>query len=339
MEIIKTDILIVGAGPAGCSVARDIKDKDIIVIDKSTFPRDKPCSGLLVEESKEVLERLKIPKSVFGVPPELDLEHIDLDNNLNVLQKKGLGNTDRIKLDEWLFKLINKKVEFYQNTHITEIKDNGQRVVVKIITETGEKVVEAKKLVGADGSTSTIRRLLKVKPVTRYKTAQNFIKTNKKINTCKFIYWNELTDWYSWLLPKEEGIIEIGGAFHLNVDREVVLNKLMKKMGVDGEIIKRANWLISRPKSIDEICLGNGKNIFLVGEAAGFISASTGEGISFGLRSGTFLSQILNFDSDINKKYKEVIKTLIDEVKNKIKKSEMLNDEKSREYLLKELGN
>ena len=52
MEIDYTDLLIIGAGPAGCSIARSLKNENIILIDKNKLPRDKPCSGLLVEECK-----------------------------------------------------------------------------------------------------------------------------------------------------------------------------------------------------------------------------------------------------------------------------------------------
>jgi len=45
--MIKTDVLIVGGGPAGSSCARRLKQENIssIVLDKAKFPRFKPCAG------------------------------------------------------------------------------------------------------------------------------------------------------------------------------------------------------------------------------------------------------------------------------------------------------
>ncbi len=336
METLSTDLLIIGAGPAGCSVARTIKDKEIILIDKNKFPRDKPCSGLLVEESKEILYSLRLPKNVFSTPSNLDLEYVDIDNNIDIIQKKALGNTDRIKLDHWLLKLIGKNTNLMENTIVTKLEKSSDGIKVFIIKDGKEKCILTKKVVGADGATSTVRRFLGILPPLRYYTAQNFIETNKKIETCKFIYWNALTDWYAWLLPKENNVIEIGGAFQMKTNRDEVLKLLMEKMKINGKIIKKTNWLLTKP-SIKDIHIGNNINIFLIGEAAGFISPSTGEGISFGLRSGTIFGESFNTGKpDIE--YKNRIKPLIEEVYQKISKAEVLADPKQRISFLKSIS-
>lgn len=328
MEILETDLIIIGAGPAGCSVARSIKDKEVILIDKNRSPRDKPCSGLLVEESKKILYSLGLPNNVFGSPSNLDLEHIDIDNNIDIIQKKALGNTDRIKLDYWLLKLIGKNTNLMENTVVTKLEKSSTGIKVFIIEEGKEKCIIAKSVVGADGATSTVRRFLGILPPLRYYTAQNFIETDKKIETCKFIYWNALTDWYAWILPKEDNIVEVGGAFQIKINRDEVLKLLMKKMDIDGKIIKKTNWLLSKP-NLNDINIGNNIDIFLTGEAAGFISPSTGEGISFGLRSGEILGKSLNTENP-GIEYKNTIKPLVDEVYQKISKAKLLSDPKQR---------
>ena len=41
------DAIIVGGGPSGCSCAHELikSGKTVLMIDKSTFPRHKPCAG------------------------------------------------------------------------------------------------------------------------------------------------------------------------------------------------------------------------------------------------------------------------------------------------------
>ena len=43
----KYDVIIVGAGPSGCSCAFELKkyNKSVLLVDKYTFPRHKPCAG------------------------------------------------------------------------------------------------------------------------------------------------------------------------------------------------------------------------------------------------------------------------------------------------------
>ena len=188
----------------------------------------------------------------------------------------------------------------------------------------------------ADGITSTVRRLLGITPLKRYSTLQNFVKTEKEIQNCQFIYWNDLTDWYSWVVPKDDGIVEVGGAFGLSTDTDIALGRLMRKMGIEGKIVSRKAWLLSKLSGIGDIYLGDGKNIFLIGEAAGLISPSTGEGISFGLRSGIVLSEALCSERPFYE-YTRKIHPLVDELESKILKSNILSDPERRKGFLNSL--
>ena len=57
---IETDVLIVGAGPAGAAAALSLSKKGIpsIVIDKAQFPRDKICGDALSGKVVEALNRI-----------------------------------------------------------------------------------------------------------------------------------------------------------------------------------------------------------------------------------------------------------------------------------------
>ena len=329
----RIDILVIGAGPAGCSVVRKgFQDKEVLLVDSASLPRDKPCSGLLVEESQEILKKMNIPKKVFGTPAELDLKYKDFDNDIEVVENKKLGNTNRKKLDSWIFDNIDKNVEVLDNTNVSKI-ELGEDIKVTLTTGGKEQIFTTKYLVGADGATSRVRKLLGFSPEFKYRTSQNFVETKEKIDYCEFIYWNKFTDWYLWALPKEENIVEVGGAFKQDIDSNHALEILMKKLGISGKIVKKRHWLLSQPRKREDICLGNGKNIFLVGEAAGFISPSTGEGISFGLRSGSVLSEALGAKNPFYD-YKNRTEKLVQEVIDKTKKAEAIADPKLRYKLL-----
>ncbi len=51
------DVLVVGGGPAGSSLARKLRERglDVVILDKSTFPRDKVCAGWITPAALDLV--------------------------------------------------------------------------------------------------------------------------------------------------------------------------------------------------------------------------------------------------------------------------------------------
>ena len=79
-----------------------------------------------------------------------------------------------------------------------------------------------------------------------------------------------------------------------------------------GEAVKTEACLVSSPRTMKDFCTG-AENVFLLGEAAGFISASSFEGLSSAMYSGKILADAFNesksFD-DVQKIYRKNTKSL-----------------------------
>ncbi len=67
MSSLETDVLIIGAGPAGSSAASllAVKGINVTLIDQSNFPRGKTCGGGLVTDSLQALRRLGLLENVI----------------------------------------------------------------------------------------------------------------------------------------------------------------------------------------------------------------------------------------------------------------------------------
>ena len=333
------DIIIIGAGPAGCMFAREApSDLKMLLIDQSKLPRDKPCGGMLVEETHEIIDKLNLPKSVFSKPETLDLIHWDWDNNLQIKQKRDFYNINRQKFDYWLLRLIEKRVEISSQTRLSEFKEKNDGINL-VLQKNGEtRIIKTKCLVGADGALSAVRKGLNGKYIRRYTAFQEWINLEDNIDDAYFIYDSSITNFYSWLIPKEEYLI-VGSA----LEDDIIANftrykqKLKEHKEVKVKTIKKEAHLILRPESTDDVLLGRNK-ILLIGEAAGLISSSTGEGISFGLRSAIQAAKAFKEDrKNPLEFYKTSCSSLVKEVGEKIEKGNILSNSAKRAVFLKKI--
>jgi geranylgeranyl reductase family protein len=64
-DVERADVLIVGGGPGGssCAAALVAAGRDVLVLDRQAFPRDKPCAGWITPEA---VARLGLPLDEYG---------------------------------------------------------------------------------------------------------------------------------------------------------------------------------------------------------------------------------------------------------------------------------
>ena len=153
------DVLIVGAGPAGSVCAYLLQKAGIscLLIDRATFPRDKLCGGGLTPKCWKLLDEL-IPgfKYEYNSIRKIRLtveenNHCDFESALELrLVKRKEFDNDLVEL----YKSVGGK--FQQGSFLRyDEQDDGLVVTLK----SGEQIA-CHYLVGADGSTSTVRHFL-----------------------------------------------------------------------------------------------------------------------------------------------------------------------------------
>ena len=70
-DLLDADLLVIGAGPAGCAAAitAAAAGRDVVVVDRASFPRDKTCGDGLTTEALRTLEALGLPLRALTVTP------------------------------------------------------------------------------------------------------------------------------------------------------------------------------------------------------------------------------------------------------------------------------
>lgn len=297
----KYDVIIVGAGPAGSTLAR-LLDKKLNILLINYVNEGKPCGGLLAPDAQKVLAQfdLTLPKEVLVDPQIFSVRTMDLESGLERWYQRMYINMDRSKFDTWLLGLVPENVKVVQGRCIG-IVDN----VLSYSDVRGniEKVI-SKTIVGADGATSIVRRsYFKPLKTRKYTAIQQWFKEDSDDMTPFYscIFDAKTSDCCSWTISKD-GYLIYGGAFPIKNSRKKfeLQKKRLFNFGIElSNPVKTEACQVLRPTGKKSFNCGEnfeGYDVYLIGEAAGFISPSSLEGFSSAFKSAIALSKAIGHD-------------------------------------------
>ena len=299
------DIAVIGGGPAGATFAREMAkscpEKRIVLIDEKPRTGSKVCGGLLAPDAQKVLAQfdLDLPKSILADPQIFDVKTIDLASGITRNYQRHYLNMDRAAFDEWLLELIPENVDIIRG-RCTDIDDR------KITADTEKRKFElsADYIIGADGGSTRVRRTFFDSPSKLYISIQEHFKDDGgDMPSYSCIYDPETSDSCSWTIRKD-GYVIFGGAFDIKGGREAYFKqkaRVEEHLGHSfGEAVKIEACLLTSPRKQQDFIFGK-NGVFLIGEAAGLISASSFEGISSAFLSGKYLADAFASKSDPDK--------------------------------------
>ena len=301
------DVAIVGAGPAGSTLARLIgRRSKVLLLDKrqregdlGDFTSAKCCAGLLAPDAQRMLSALGLglPRDVLDGPQLFVVKAIDLRQGTERYYQRHYINMDRRKFDSWLLSLVPTSVDIKTNCRFVSYERESDAFTLNLTHNATPITEKARILVGADGANSRVRRQLDPTAPSpmRYIAIQEWVERDHCLPHFTSLFDREITDYYAWTIPKQNHRL-IGAALRPGPTapaRFELLKDKLRRCGFQfGRTLHRKGAFILRPRQRAHLCTGT-RGIALLGEAAGWISPSSAEGFSYAFRSALLLDEAL----------------------------------------------
>lgn len=323
------ETIVAGAGPAGIMAALEAAQAGrVLLVDSSSLPRNKSCGGMINEYSQRFLNEISpVPKELELEPAYVNFRYWDWDRKIKKPTKLRFQNVDRAQWDHWMTTLLPGNVELMGSTTLLDFDQDASGVTVELKSGEGHtSQVRCRTLVGADGARSAVRRKLGVENVATYVTLQDFLTLADPIEPYfDCIYMREMDDGfaYSYLVPKGEVAI-VGSVYYPKTRQPYLLQDraiemLRSKLPQLGESTLREASTALHIRQAKDVVPGTG-NVLLVGEAGGFMSPTSGEGISYALNSGRLAGRAIATSKPADRltEYSKAVEPIVKNIRRKL---------------------
>jgi geranylgeranyl reductase family protein len=321
----RTDVLVVGAGPAGASAAAWAarSGRDVVLADAAVFPRDKTCGDGLTPRAIEELRRLGQDDWVRAHTTNRGLRAHGFGQTLLLPWPGGslpaYGSAlPRTVLDDHLRTTALKSGAVGgDGARAVDARVEGGRVAGVTFQRDGERFeIGCERLVVADGVRSPLGRRLgrEWHRDTAYGVAaRSYVRSGRSDDEWISSHLElrdaegEILSGYGWIFPLGDGEVNIGVGTLATGKRpaDLALRPLMQhyadlrrdEFALEGELRAPTSALLPMGGAVSHVA---GPNWALVGDAAACVNPLNGEGIDYGLETGRLVAEMIAEHDDLS---------------------------------------
>jgi len=322
-----TDVIVVGAGPAGSATAFYLASAglDVLVLEKSQFPREKVCGDGLTPRAVKALTAMGVPLAesdgwlrnkglrIIGGGGRIELDWPELSSY------PGFGLVrNRLDFDEILARHAEKAgARVLQGVNVTgPVRDDRTGRVVGVTaheTSNGEKTertFRGRVVVAADGNSSrlSVALGLRKRDDRPLGVAVRSYYTSPRHDDDYLEAWLDLWDGdkllpgYGWIFGMGDGTSNVGlGLLNTseafgNIDYRVLLRRWLAGMPEEWGLSEE-----NRTAPVRGAALPMGFNrtphfadgVLLAGDSGGMVNPFNGEGIAYALEAGEIAARTI----------------------------------------------
>ncbi|WP_456600153.1 geranylgeranyl reductase family protein [Blastococcus sp. SYSU DS0616] len=319
-----TDVLVVGAGPAGSAAAAWAAraGHDVVLADAAVFPRDKTCGDGLTPRAVAELDQLGLGDWARSKARNRGLRAAGFGREWQLPWPGGAlpdhgSAVPRTELDARIRQVaLDAGAMPVDGARAVDVGRDGDRVRAVVFEDAdgGTTTIACRRLVVADGVRSPLGRVLgrEWHRDTAYGVAaRSYVRSGRSDDEWISSHLElrgtegELLSGYGWVFPlgREAGEVNLGVGTLATARRPagVQLKSLLEfyaetrrgEWQLDGKVRDVTSALLPMGGAVSGVA---GRNWALVGDAAGCVNPLNGEGIDYGLETGRTLAGLLGED-------------------------------------------
>jgi geranylgeranyl reductase family protein len=307
------DCIIIGAGPAGAAAAYHLakKGRSVLALDKTEFPRYKPCGGGVSPAIGKWFD------FDFGPAIENTVTRVRFTwkqgdpvlTDLKVAEPMWMVKRDRF--DDFLCQqAIAVGAEIKDRTEVLAIAFRDDRW--EVTTTTG--IFESRYLIAADGSKGKAARWLGFDRENESIGATLEITTpvpDDRLQTACFDF-GSLKNGYIWTFPKKDGYTISAGCFKGKIKPEELKKQLLDYADRAGYPLQDYRYTEYPLHLWKENIPLHRERALIAGEAAGILDPLIGEGVRpsifTGVKAAEAIERSLSGDASALSRYSQIVR-------------------------------
>ncbi|MBW3015134.1 NAD(P)/FAD-dependent oxidoreductase [Candidatus Woesearchaeota archaeon] len=292
-------VTIIGAGPAGCYVGALLASKGhkvSIYEEHNKIGEPVQCTGHVTNQINSLVKLKKeaITNRTKGII-------VNSPNRSSIKVPMDEVILDRAKFDQMLAEnAVDEGCKIFLGSRY--IGGTGGR---EVRVDGKRKRIEDSVIIGADGPLSMVARNFGIYRKRRFMTGMQVRARFRCESDFYKVYFGRRYGLFSWVVPEDSDICKIGTLGYKDVSQD--FSGFLKELGVK-QIIDKQNGLIPiyDPQNVNQNIFDNTK-VYLIGDAAGQVKATTGGGIVQGLTAARELAKAIDSKKDYEKLWKGVL--------------------------------